>query len=66
MEDDELLEPKDKELEEDEDIDDLDDALIPGKKKGKKLPAEDDSLDALADDEEEALPEDAFDDVDLW
>lgn len=66
MEDDELLDPKDKDLEDEEDTDDIDDALVPGKKKGKKNPGEDDSLDALADDEEEALPEDSFDDVDLW
>lgn len=65
MEDDELLDPKDKVLEEDEETDDLDDALIPGKKKGKKAPIDDDSVDELAE-EEVALPEDSFDDVDLW
>ena len=62
--DDDLLnptEPKD----DDEMGDDMDDVLIPGKKKSKG-PSEDDSLDTLADEEEEVLPEDSFDDVDLW
>lgn len=62
--DDETLEPKDLDADEDAE-EDLDDALTPGKKKPKK-PVEDDSLDALADEEEEVLPEDSFDDVDLW
>ena len=56
------LEPKDIDDELDDDIDDV---LIPGKKKPKKID-EDDSLDALADEEESVMPEDEFDDVDLW
>ena len=53
------------EVVEDEDLDsDIDDLISSGKKGPKK--AEDDSLDILADEEDEALPEDSFDDVDLW
>ncbi|MFZ2621231.1 MAG: hypothetical protein WAX85_01905 [Minisyncoccia bacterium] len=59
------LEEKDESVIE-EDVEDLDDELVPGKKKGKKLPVEDDSLDTLAEEEEEVLPEDSFDDIDLW
>jgi hypothetical protein len=56
---------KDSDLEEEEELDD--DVLIPGKKKPKNPDAlEDDSLDALADDEETILPEDSYDDEDLW
>ena len=61
LDDDKEKEPKDL----DDDMDgDLDDPLMPGKKKGKV----DDllSLDDLGDEEEEVLPEDSFDDVDLW
>ena len=58
------LDPKE-ELDGEEVEDDFDDPLNPGKKKPKKV-AEDDSLDELADEEETALPEDSFDDVDLW
>ena len=62
---DDELEPKDIDDREDEDADtDLDD-LTPGKKKPKKA-EDDDSLDALAYEEAEVLPEDSFDDVDLW
>ena len=60
------LEPKELDDTAEEDLDEIDDDLILGKKKGKKAGAEDDSLDALADEEEETLPEDSFDDVDLW
>ncbi len=64
--DDPLLDP---ELKDDEEVEeDLDDVLSPGGKKPKKE-VEDDSLDALAEDEDGALPEDAFDDTepeDLW
>ena len=56
------LEPKEIE----DELDEVDDeALASGKKKPKKA-EEDDSLDALADEEEGMLPEDEFDDVDLW
>ncbi len=65
MEDDELLDPKEKELDEEE-VDDLDDGLIAGKKKPKKSPIEDDSLDELAEEEVGETDEDKFDDVDLW
>ena len=61
------LDPKDIEDTEDEEIDeDVDDILLPGKKKSKKPTVDDDSLDALADEEDEILPEDAFDDQDLY
>ena len=65
--DDDSLEPKDiVEPEEDDELDtDPDDLLAEGKKKPKKI-VDNDSLDVLADDEEEVLPEDSFDDVDLW
>ncbi len=57
---------KDSDLEEDEDLLD-DDILIPGKKKPKIPDAlEEDSLDALADEEDGVLPEDSYDDVDEW
>ncbi len=63
------LGPKDKDLEETgEELDSLDDDLVLGNKKPKK-PLEDDpveSLDALADEEADVLPEDSFDDEDLW
>ncbi|MBA3733092.1 hypothetical protein H0W91_01815 [Patescibacteria group bacterium] len=57
----------DPELKDDELDEELDADGILGEKK-PKLPKdlEDDSLDALADEEEEILPEDAFDDIDLW
>jgi hypothetical protein len=56
---------KDNELEEEEEMDD--DVLVPGKKKSKNPDVvEDDSLDALADAEEDTLPEDSYDDEDLW
>ncbi len=66
------LDPKEKELEEvDEgEIDDFGDDLILGNKKPKKHAAHDDdstdSLDALADEEDELLLEDSFDDKDEW
>ncbi len=64
--DDPLLDPRiDDEEEVEEDIDDI---LTPGVKKPKKE-VEDDSLDALAEEEDGTLPEDAFDDSepeDLW
>ncbi len=60
-------------VDEEEDSDDLDDISIPGKIPGKGKPkAKDDdllSLDELGEEEEDALPEDRFDDVepeDLW
>ena len=62
---DDELDPKEIEDTEENLEDDIDDVLLPGKKKPKK-PTEDDSLDALADEEEEILPEDSFDDVDEW
>ncbi len=52
---------------EEEDADaDIEDLLVPGKKKPKVK--EDDllSLDDLGEEEEEVLPEDGFDDVDLY
>jgi hypothetical protein len=55
---------KDRDLEEEEDLDDI---LLPGKKKAKNPDVlEEDSLDALAEDEEAVLPEDSYDDEDLW
>ena len=65
---DELEEDKDeKDILEDDDLDtDVDDPLLPGKKKSK---AKDDdllSLDDLSEEEADVLPEDSFDDVDLW
>ena len=42
-----------------------DDILAPGKKKSKEL-GEDDSLDELAEEEDVVLPEDEYDDKDLW
>ena len=51
--DDDSLEPKD--LEDEEVEDEVDDILTPGKKKPKKA-EEDDSLDALADEEEQLTP----------
>ena len=62
--DDDLLNPTDPKEEGGLD-DDIDDILTPGKKKPNKA-LEDDSLEALADEEEESMPEDSFDDVDLW
>ena len=62
--DDDLLNPIEPKEEGEELEEEFDDLLSPGKKKPKKI--EDDSLDALADEEEETLPEDSFDDVDLW
>ena len=58
----------DPELSEEEVGDDFDDGLTPGKKKPKK-DLDDDSLDALAEEEEGVLPEDSFEDgepEDLW
>lgn len=62
---DDTLEPE-KEIDELED--EVDDDAILGSvpKKGKTAKDEDDSVDALAEEEEEVLPEDSFDDVDLW
>ena len=45
---------------------DVDDVLIPGKKKPKAKDDDTLSLDELSEEEEEVLPEDGFDDVDLW
>ena len=56
---------KDNELDGDLDLETDDDLLISGQKKPKKL-SEDDSLDELADEEDVVLPEDEFDDKDLW
>ena len=57
------LEPKDLE---DEFADD--DDLISGNKKSKKSSddVDEDSLDSLVEEEDAVLPEDSFDDVDLW
>ena len=55
----------DDELSSDEVAEEEDDVLVPGSKKPKKIEG-DDSLDELADEEEVALPEDNFDDQDLW
>lgn len=62
---DDALDPE-KEIDELED--EVDDDAILGMvpKKGKVAKDDDDSLDTLADEEEEVLPEDSFDDVDLW
>lgn len=60
------LDPKEPNLSEDEDTEADLDELTPGKKKPKKAEIEDDSIEALAEDEAEVLPEDSFDDVDLW
>ena len=66
--DDDAIDPKDLD-EEDENIGEEDDFDDTSSKKKSKKPTEDDSLDALADEEDEALPDDAFDDVepeDMW
>jgi len=65
------LDPKDKDLENtDDELDDFDDDLILGGKKPKKSTAHEDdsveSLDTLADEEDGILPEDSYDDTDLW
>ena len=64
------LDPKDKELEDvDEgEVDEFDDDLLLGNKKPKKKVGDDDpeSLDVLAEEEDGILPEDSFDDQDLW
>ena len=54
------------EVEESED--DFDDVTIIGKVNPSKKPIleDDDSLDALADEEDGILPEDSFDDEDRW
>ena len=63
--DDDTLDPA-KDIDETEDAD-LDDDLLPGAKKAKgPKDIEDASLDELADEEEEVLPEDSYDDVDLF
>lgn len=62
MDDDEIKDPLD-----DEEVEtDTDDVLIPGKKKPKIKDDDTVSLDDLGEEEEETLPEDNFDDVDLW
>ncbi|HEY4508712.1 MAG TPA: hypothetical protein VJC13_00290 [Candidatus Paceibacterota bacterium] len=64
MNDDEIKD--DAEVEDDVDLSvDDDDSLTPGKKKSKGLDG-DDSLDELAEEEDAILPEDEFDDKDLW
>jgi len=64
------LDPKDKELESERELelDGFDDDLTLENKKPKKQNESDpvESLDALADEEEGVLPEDSFDDEDLW
>ena len=62
--DDPLLDPEIKDEDEVEE-DDLDDILTSGTKKPKK-DQDDDSLEALAEDEDGTLPEDGYDDTDLW
>lgn len=58
------LDPEIKDADVEEEIGD---ELIPGTKKPKSSKdLEETSLDDLADEEEEVLPEDSFDDVDLW
>ncbi len=57
---------KEDEVEESDLETDIDDELIPGKKKPKAKEDEALSLDDLSEEEDEALPEDSFDDVDLW
>ena len=55
-----------------DDMDDDADDTTPGKKKNKKGADEElesdepESIDDLADKEEDLLPEDSFDDVDMW
>ncbi len=67
MDDLDPAEIKDTDLEADEDLDaDIDDPLMPGKKKPK---AKDDdllSLDDMAEEEDGVLDEDKYDDEDLW
>ena len=57
----------DPELKDDVLEEEVDDDLVLGlgPKKGKVPKDEEDSLDVLAEEEEEILPEDSFDDVDL-
>lgn len=65
---DDELDPKEEEGADGEIDDGFDDDLILGKPK-KGRPQDDDSiesLDALADEEDVMLPEDGFDDEDLW
>ncbi len=52
--------------EEEEDGDDDFGGDIDIVRKGKKAPDDLEDADALADEEEAVLPEDSFDDVDLW
>ena len=60
------LEPKDVvEETEEEEVDAEIDELTPGKKKPKKVDDEDDSVDTLAEEEDEPIPEDSYDDIDL-
>ena len=60
----------DPEIKEEEEVEDeLDETLEPGAKKKSGKDLDEDSLDALADEEEGVLPEDSFDDAepeDLW
>ncbi len=52
-----------------EDVDIEDEDVLAGDKKGKKNLEDEDSLDALAEDEDIILPEDSFDDIepeDMW
>ena len=62
---DDVLDPKELEEEEvEEEFEEGADSLLPGKKKSKAA-VEYDSLDALAEEEDELLPEDSYDDLDL-
>lgn len=59
----------DPEIKDQEDVEEeVEEELTPGTKKpkGPKDADETTSLDDLVDEEEEVLPEDSFDDVDLW
>ena len=61
------LEKDNEELEGGVDEEELDDEVVASEKKFKgEEDHETDSLDTLADEEDETLPEDNFDDQDLW
>lgn len=68
MNDDELKPIQDddeEEIDSPDDADELDEDILIGKKK-KPNNDEFEDLDSLAEEEDEVLPEDSYDDVDLW